>query len=84
MTAAVEIRGRAKMFGWETHVDEQRKEDTFIHGPHMVAVSYNRGWTVGEGKLFYFFRASDVQLRETTPLRNKKSAIVAWLARLGS
>lgn len=84
MTAALEIRDRAQLFGWETHVDENRKEDTFIHGEHMITVRYRRDWTVDCGQRYVFYKITDPQLQEFTPVRSKKSAVVAWLARLGS
>lgn len=83
MTAAVEIRQHATMFGWEAHIDERRHEDTFVHGEHMVAVNYRRDGTVDEGSRFVFHRITDVKLQERTGHRHKKTAVLQWLVKLG-
>jgi hypothetical protein len=83
MTAALDLRSAAHLFGWEVHVDEHRKEDTFIFGPNMLAVNYRRDGTVDQAYRYLFYRIDKPKLQEKTPLRSKKSTILAWLAGLG-
>ena len=83
MTAAVELRSRAEMFGWEIHCDDARLEDTFIHDQNMVAVNYRRDGSVDQGYRYVFNRITDLKLQERTGPRNKKSAVLGWLVNLG-
>jgi hypothetical protein len=82
--AAADIRNHADMFGWDAHIDNRRLEDTFVHGQHMVTVDYRRDGTVDRAYRYVFNRITHPKLQEATGARNKKSAVVAWLVRLGN
>lgn len=82
MSTALDIRGRAQMFNWDTHTD--RHGDTFIHGENMITVDYRRDGAVDVGKRYRFFKITEPRLQETTPAQGKKSTVMTWLTILGS
>jgi hypothetical protein len=88
MSAADEIRKKAKLFGWDYHEGIGR-EDVFIHGNHIVYVRYRRGGVVDIGERFTYqtvARHRDIPwwdrspADDRTPERHKKETVFSWLA----
>lgn len=83
MNAVREIRDLAGMFGWDIHADDSRRQDTFIHGQHMVTVDYARNGAVNEAHRYEWASIREPQLRDSTRDNRKKSAVKNWLVKLG-
>ena len=84
MKAQSELRNLAGMFSWDIHSDDSRRQDTFIHGQHMIAVDYARNGAVREGRRYEFAKITDPQFREATSENRKKGDVQNWLVKLGS
>lgn len=83
MSAVGELRDLAKMFGWDIHADDSRRQDTFLHGQHMVMVDYARDGAVRDGQRYEFASVASPKLRERTRSVHKKDDVRAWLVKLG-
>ncbi len=84
MSADREIRDLAGMFGWDIHSDDSRRQDTFIHGQHMVAVDYARNGAVREGRRYEFASITNPHFCEATRDNSKKGDVKHWLVKLGN
>lgn len=84
MKAQSELRDLAGMFSWDIHRDDSRRQDTFIHGQHMIAVDYARNGAVREGRLYEFASIMNPKFREAARDISKKGDVKNWLVRLGS
>jgi len=83
MNAIEEIRNLALMFQWESHTDNSRRQDTFIHGQHMVTVDYRRDGAVNQAQRYEFASIKHPKLCESAYGRDKKSDVRYWLVKLG-
>lgn len=83
MSATREIRDLADMFGWGIHSDDSRRQDTFIHGQHMVTVDYSRNGAVREARRYEFASIARPKFCESTRDNRKKVDVKNWLVRLG-
>ena len=83
MSAVKEIRDLAKMFKWDIHTDDTRREDTYLNGQHMVAVDYTRNGMIKRARRYEFVSIGHPKLCESTHSNHKKSDVRNWLVKLG-
>lgn len=83
MSATREIRDLAATFGWDAHTDDSRRQDTFLHGQHMISVDYCRDGSVRDASRYEFASIMNPKFREATRGRDKKGDVESWLIKLG-
>lgn len=79
MSAQVEIRSKAELFGWEQRDSCNVDEDIFIRGDQGVIVGYRRDGVIQSAVLYLWRGAAPVE-RERAPEKLKKPTVIAWLA----
>lgn len=84
MNASKEIRNLAGTFGWDVHTDDSRRQDTFLHGEHMVTVDYSRNGAVREARRYEFASVAHLKFCEGTRDNHKKDDVTRWLVKLGT
>jgi hypothetical protein len=82
MTAREEVRDRARLFGWSVHTDPVAG-DTYLYGDRAVIAHYTKDGSVRSAELYTFFSINDMHLKDRAPGKNKKSAVISWLAEAG-
>lgn len=78
MNATREIREKAELFGWAVHAAPVG--DLYIRGEQSVLVDFAKDGSVRRGELYEFFSIADMHLRKRALEKNKKAAIISWLA----
>lgn len=79
MNAAVEIRQKAELFGWQRHAT-QDQHDVLVHGDKMIDVEYRGDGAVLSAERYWFFSIDNLELRDRTGSAGKKGQVIAWLA----
>lgn len=78
MSTRDEIRESAELFSWV--VVDQHQYAIYTRGDQSAHVRYRKDGSVGEAKLYRFFKADDLHLLETAQGKHKRSRILHWLA----
>lgn len=78
MTGMTEIREKAELFEWS--LSSEYLHDVFLRGDDSIHVRYRRDGSVESADRYRFFSITDLHQTDSTPEKNKRTAVISWLA----